>query len=112
MRFFRIGTAVRYPKDMPYPIQATQRERAEKLGLTLRPSRNPDKKLDAIDAEGKTVSFGGRGYMDFYLWKRFKGLAFAKERRKAYKTRHQKTRQIRKRDGKYTPSFLADQILW
>lgn len=103
---------MRYPKSKDYPIRAEQRRIARSLGLKLRPSRSKRHKLDAIDGQGRVVSFGGRGYMDFYLWRERKGRAHAEERRRAFKARHQKHRTVRRRDGRYTPAFLADRILW
>ncbi len=44
---------------------------------------------------------------DFETFKKTKGLEHAKARRKAYKSRHQKTRV---KVG--TPSYYADKILW
>lgn len=103
---------MRYDKRKDYPIRPVQRRIARSLGLTLRPSKSSRHKLDAIDKDGRVVSFGGRGYMDYYLWKDRKGKEHADERRRAFKARHQQHRTVRRRNGKYTAAFLADRILW
>lgn len=98
---------------MTYEILPVMHKKARWLGLRLRPSRNPLKKIDAVDSKGRVTSFGGRGYGDYYVFQKTKGLSYAKERRKLYKIRHAKDRAVRRdRTGKYTAGFLADRILW
>lgn len=96
-----------------YAILPVMHQKAKRLGLRLRPSRNPKKKIDAIDSKGRVTSFGGNGYGDFYVFRKTKGDKYAKERRKLYKIRHAKDRTVRRdSSGKYTAGFLADRILW
>ena len=92
---------------MPYVIKAAQRARARALGVTIKPSKNKGKKLDVFKGDKKVASIGALGMGDFETFKKTKGLEFAKERRKAYKSRHQKTRT---KVG--SPSYYADKILW
>lgn len=97
----------------PYPILPSMHRKARRLGVRLRPSRRPTKKLDAIDAQGRVTSFGGRGYGDYHVYRRTRGESYARERRRLYKIRHASDRRVRKdAHGKYTAGFLADAILW
>lgn len=97
----------------PYTILPIMHQKARRLGLRLRPSRCAAKKIDAIDREGRVVSFGGRGYADYHVYKRTHGLDHARKRRRLYKIRHATDRR-RRRDasGRYTAGFLADHLLW
>ena len=92
---------------MPYQIKGAQRSRAKALGVTIKPSKVKGKKLDVFKGDKKVASIGALGMGDFETFKKTKGLEHAKERRKAYKSRHQKTRV---KVG--TPSYYADKILW
>ena len=92
---------------MAYQIKPAQRTRAKKLGVTIKPSKNKGKKLDVFKGDKKVASIGALGMGDYETFKKTKGLEFANESRKAYKSRHQKTRV---KVG--TPSYYADKILW
>lgn len=97
----------------PYPILPIMHKKAKRLGLVLRPSLHPNKKIDAIDHKGRVTSFGGAGYSDFYVYQKTHGMDYARGRRKLYKIRHAKDRKTRRDEtGKYTAGFLADYILW
>ena len=91
---------------MPYQIKKRQIDQAKRIGVSIQPSSNPNKKIDVFKDGKKVASIGGAGYSDYasYLEKD-KGLA--EEKRRAYKARHEKDR---KKIG--TPSWYADQILW
>ena len=91
---------------MTYKIKKYSLEQAKKLGVSIKPSTNPKKKLDVFKDGKKVVSIGASGYGDFpsYLEK---DKEVALERRRLYKKRHEKYRNI-----KGTPSFYADKILW
>lgn len=97
---------------MSYHINDEIRRRAKAEGIDLKPSKNPNKKLDAYKNGIFQNSFGASGYMDFHLYKQKEGLKVAKEKRKAYKARHEKDRHIKYRNGKLTAGYLADKILW
>lgn len=86
---------------MPQTNLTKARERAKKLGVTVKPSTMKHKKLDVFGKDGKkVVSIGDIRYSDF--------LQHGDEaRRKRYKTRHQKNRTIKGSAGYY-----ADKILW
>jgi len=93
---------------MVYKIKARQRANAKKLGLTIKPSTNPKKKLDVFNKDGKRIArIGGMGYGDYASFISERGMDYANERRRLYKIRHNKTRM---KAG--TNSFYADKILW
>lgn len=98
---------------MPYYTITTEiKNRATKLGITVKPSRNKNKKLDAYkDGEFQT-SFGATGYKDYHIYKKEQGETVANAKRQQYKQRHEKDRHIKYRNGKLTAGYLADQILW
>ena len=95
-----------------YRVTAEIKRRAAELGLTVKPSKNPDKKLDAYKDGVFQASFGATGYKDYHIYKREYGEEKANQIRRAYKARHSKDRVIKTRNGKYTPGYLADKILW
>lgn len=86
---------------------------AKKLGVTIKPSKNPVKKIDVFNKKGdKITSIGARGMNDYptYMEKEKKGTVpkgTADKRRKLYKIRHEKDRNI-----KGTAGYYADKILW
>jgi hypothetical protein len=92
---------------MVYKIKARQRANAKKLGLTIKPSTNPKKKLDVFKDSKKVASIGAISYSDYATFIQDKGKEFADKRKKAYKARHEKTRKI-----VGSNSYYADQILW
>lgn len=92
---------------MSYQIKANQRKRAKAIGVTIKPSKVKGKKIDVFKGDKKVASVGALGYGDYETFKKEKGLEFANKRRKAYKSRHQKTRvKVGSR------SYYADKILW
>lgn len=94
-----------------YHITTEIRRRAKALGIEVKPSKNPNKKLDAYKGGVFQASFGQAGAKDFHLWKKAKGQAYAEERRRLYHLRH-KNEGAKVRDGKLTASYLAKMILW
>jgi hypothetical protein len=92
---------------MPYQIKPAQRTRAKAIGVTIKPSKVKGKKLDVFKGDKKVASIGALGMGDFETFKKTKGKEFAEKRRKAYKSRHQKTRT---KVG--SNSYYADKILW
>lgn len=97
---------------MSYPITPDIKNRAKALGITLKASKNKDKKLDAYKDNVFQASFGGKGYKDFHRYMKEDGQQVANQKRKQYKARHEKDRKVKYRDGKLTAGFLADRILW
>ena len=96
------------PPSKIYTITKYTRDRAKKLGVTVRRSTNKKKKIDVFNKKGKRIaSVGAIGYKDYPTYIKTEGIEEAKKRRKAYKTRHEKHRHI-----KGTNSYYADQLLW
>jgi hypothetical protein len=91
----------------PYVITEYSKQQAKKLGVELRQSSDPKKKVDIFKNGEKIVSVGATGYGDFPTFMKTMGKTYADERRRLYKIRHNKTRGI-----KNTPSWWADKILW
>ncbi len=90
-----------------YKISAYTREKAKKLGVKVKKSKQPKKKIDVyIDGE-VVASVGAKGYMDYPTYLKEKGEDFANERRALYKKRHER---FRHKVG--SPSYYADQLLW
>jgi hypothetical protein len=85
---------------MPQTNLAKARARAKELGVTVKPSTLKHKKLDVFKDGKKVASIGDVRYSDYLQH----GDA---ERRKRYKTRHQKNRTVKDSAGYY-----ADRILW
>jgi hypothetical protein len=92
---------------MSYTITKYTRDRAKALGVVVKKSKNKKKKLDVFKDNKKIASVGAIEYGDFPTFKRTKGKEYADKRRKAYKKRHQKYRNI-----KGTNSYYADKLLW
>ena len=90
-----------------YSITNYTRNKAKKLGVTVRHSTNKTKKIDVYKKGKKIASVGANGMNDFPTYINKKGLAYAKTRRKLYKQRHEKDRH-----EKWTNGWLADKLLW
>lgn len=95
-----------------YRIKDYTKYHAKRIGVTVKPSTVKGKKIDVFKNGKKVASIGALGMGDYPTFmleerqgKRPEG--FAKKRRKAYKSRHQKNRVIRGSTGWY-----ADQLLW
>ena len=92
----------------PYNILPYHRYRARKLGVRIRPSERPQKKIDVFTKDNRRLaSIGDRQYKDFILHMKEKGPEYARRRRRNYRKRHA---GHRRKVG--TPSYFADQILW
>jgi len=50
---------------MAYRIKPIQRKKARALGVEIKPSTNPKKKLDVFKGGKKVASIGGKGYKDY-----------------------------------------------
>lgn len=92
---------------MPYQITEYSKIKASKLGVDIKPSKSKGKKIDVYKDDKKITSIGATGYKDYPTYVKEKGKAYADERRKLYKERHQKDRT------KYgSRGWYADKILW
>jgi len=89
-----------------YKIKTYSYNQAEKLGVEIKPSTNPKKKIDVFKNKEKIASIGAIGYKDYptYLQEDKK---VAEMKRRNYKARHEKDRHIKNTNGYY-----ADKILW
>jgi hypothetical protein len=93
---------------MAYTILPWSFERAKALGVSIAPSKNPKKKIDVFDKNGRLVaSIGAMGYMDYPQYMRDYSMEYANKKRLNYKKRHDAFRH-----NVGTPSWYADQILW
>jgi len=88
-----------------YLIQPYSYQQAERLGVLIRPSTNPKKKLDVFKEGKKVASIGAIGYSDFPTFLKKDGKAVAEERRRLYRLRHMK-------DSSSGAGKYAAQILW
>tara|TARA_R110000851_G_scaffold32183_1_gene86552 strand:+ start:1454 stop:1732 length:279 start_codon:yes stop_codon:yes gene_type:complete len=91
---------------MSYKIKNRQLMNAKKLGVQIKASNLKTKKLDVFKKGKKIASIGAKGYTD-YSTMLLKDKAQADNKKKAYKSRHQKNRSVA---GK--PGYYADKILW
>jgi hypothetical protein len=94
-----------------YKITDYTKQRAKELNVIVKPSTNKNKKIDVFNLKGdKLASVGAIGYLDYPNYIKSRGLEYANERRRLYLIRHSKT--PKKKDGKFTPSYYADNLLW
>jgi hypothetical protein len=92
---------------MRYSITNYTRKQAKRIGVIVKPSTNPEKKIDVFRKSRKIASVGANGMNDFPTYIKKRGLTFAKTRRRLYKMRHEKDRHI-----KWSNGWLADKLLW
>ena len=91
-----------------YEITNYTKAKAKELGVTIKNSTNPNKKIDVYKNGQKVASIGSINNLDYptYL-KEGKGKQFADDRRRLYKIRHSKDRKVIGTNGWY-----ADKLLW
>jgi hypothetical protein len=92
---------------MAYSITNYTKSQAKKLGVVVKPSSVKGKKIDVFKNDQKIASVGALGYSDYPTYIKTKGKAYADERRRLYKIRHSKDRNVKGSDGYY-----ADKLLW
>ena len=85
---------------MPQTNLTKARENAKKIGVTVKPSEVKNKKLDVFKDDKKVASIGDIRYSDFLQHN-------DEQRKKNYKSRHNKDRKVKGSAGYY-----ADKILW
>lgn len=90
-----------------YQISQATKSKARELGVEVRPSKLKNKKIDIYKDGLKLYSIGDIRYGDFHTFMREYGQNIANERRRLYKLRHGRTRNI-----KGSKSWYADQLLW
>lgn len=92
---------------MSYSITNYTKQQAKKLGVVVKPSLAKGKKIDVFKNGEKIASVGAIGYSDYPTYIKTKGKTYADERRRLYKIRHSKDRNVKGSDGYY-----ADKLLW
>ena len=92
---------------MGYNITKYTKDQAKKLGVEVKVSKVKGKKIDVFKDGKKIASVGALGYSDYPTYTKTKGKAYADERRRLYKIRHSKDRNVKGSDGYY-----ADKLLW
>ena len=92
---------------MVYQIKPYSYEQAKKLNVEIKPSNKKDKKIDVYKDKKYICSVGDIHYYDYPTYIQNNGIKFANERRKLYKQRHNKYRNIKNSSG-----YFADKILW
>jgi|TARA_B110000908_G_scaffold39833_1_gene48324 hypothetical protein len=97
---------------MPYKIKTYTKNQAKKIGVIVKPSSSKGKKIDVFKKGVKVASVGAIGYNDYPTYMELEkngkvSKGTAKIRRKLYKIRHKKDRNIKNSNGYY-----ADKLLW
>lgn len=92
---------------MNYKITSYTKNKADKLGVVVKPSKVKDKKIDVFKSGKKIATIGAKGYNDYPTYLKTKGKEYADERRRLYKIRHNKDRLVKNSNGYY-----ADRLLW
>ena len=90
-----------------YVITKYTRDQAKLLGVSVKHSTNPTKKIDVFKDGKKIASCGGMGYSDYPTFWKNEGKAVADEHRRRYKQRHEKDRHV-----VGSPGYYADKLLW
>ena len=89
-----------------YKIKKYSKDQANKLGVELKPSTNPKKKIDVYKNDIKIASIGSIHYKD-YPTHLLEDKKLAEERRRLYKLRHKKDSSKPNSNG-----FYSNLILW
>jgi hypothetical protein len=90
-----------------YTIQPYTKQQAKKIGVMVRPSTDPKKKVDVFKDDQKVASIGAVGFSDYPHYLQDKGKAVADERRRLYHIRHKKDSS-----KKGSPGYYASRLLW
>jgi hypothetical protein len=90
-----------------YKITDYSKQKAKQLNVNIKPSHKKNKKIDVIKNDKIIASIGDIRYADYPTYIKSNGLIYADKRKKLYKIRHKKDRNM-----KNTAGFYADKILW
>ena len=90
-----------------YKIKDYTKNKAKLLGVKVKLSKVKGKKIDVFKNNKKIASIGALGYSDYPTYIESKGKDYADKRRKLYKIRHKKDKDIVGTNGYY-----ADKLLW
>jgi hypothetical protein len=89
-----------------YEITERTKMKARLLGVSVKTSKNPDKKIDVFKNGMKIATVGQAGALDYPNYLK-KDPLVAEKRRLLYKKRHEKDRKVVGSAGYY-----ADRLLW
>lgn len=90
-----------------YKITKYSKDEAKLLGVSIKPSTNPKKKIDVFDKDGKKIAtIGDIEYGDFPTYNKVNEID-ANERKRLYHIRHAKDEKVIGSNGYY-----ASKILW
>jgi len=91
-----------------YKISQYSKQKANMLGVKIKPSTRKNKKIDVYDKQNNYItSIGDIRYKDFPTYLKEESVQYANKRRALYKKRHEKHRNI-----VGSSSYYADKILW
>ena len=90
-----------------YQITNYTQNQAKKLNVIVKPSTRKGRKIDVIKNNVVIASIGDMNYSDYPTYIKSHGLEYANNRRKPYKSRHEKDRHVVDSTGYY-----ADKLLW
>ena len=89
-----------------YQITQYTKDRAKELGVTVKNSTKPHKKIDVFKSGSYVCSIGDDRYKDYPTYILERSLEYANERRRLYLNRH-------KSDIIYgTPGWYVARLLW
>lgn len=95
-------------KIKPYTLQ-----RALELGVKVKPSTNPKKKIDVFDFYNNFItSIGATGYKDFPTYTEENGLEYALTKRDLYRKRHKREIDMLGDEWLGSRSYYAMNLLW
>jgi hypothetical protein len=89
-----------------YKIKQYSKDRAKELGVQIKPSTNPKKKIDVFKTGVKIASIGSIAYKDYPTYLQ-ENKELAEERRRLYKIRHKNDLNKINSNGYY-----ANLLLW
>lgn len=90
-----------------YDITPYSFDQAKKQNVIIKPSTRKNKKIDVYDKNNKFItSIGQIGYKDYPSYLKV-DRSLAEERKRLYKIRHNKDRQV-----VGTAGYFADKLLW
>lgn len=90
-----------------YHITNYTKQKAKELNVTIKPSTNKNKKIDVFKNNKKIASVGSIKNLDYPSHILKNGLEYANERRRLYRIRHNKDRNVKNSNG-----FYANKLLW
>jgi hypothetical protein len=88
-----------------YTITKYSYDKAKQFGVKIKPSTRKGKKIDVFDKKDQFITaIGALGYKDYPTFLLEKGKAYADERRRLYKIRHENDNGL--------AGYYARRLLW